>query len=93
MLTIGAWHTIRKASQLHLANLPEWYHADAPYQIGHTVAFDPILGFQLLPACPFDTPPKVEPTRFVNTPRELPSRYESRHVLSIESPRGPPANS
>ena len=91
MLTVGTWHTIRKAGQLHLADLPAWYHADAPYQIGHSIACDPSLRFELLAVCPFDVPPAAESVRSSDTTRELPSRYDSEHFLTIESPRGPPA--
>ncbi len=91
VLSVGAWHTMRKASHLHLANLPEWYHAGAPDQVGHAVVFDPTLSFELLPVCLFDVPLGIEPARFPHTPRELPSRYESQHTLTIESPRAPPS--
>jgi hypothetical protein len=91
VLTVGAWHTMRKAGQLHLANLPEWYHTGAPDQIGHTVVFDPTFSLDLLPACLCDAQVDAEPIRPLDTSREVPSRYESRHFLAIESPRGPPS--
>ena len=91
MLSMGAWHVARRAGHLHLAHLPAWYHPDAPHQIGHSVAFDPLAGFEFLPVCVFETPLVAEPTPFPDTPRELPSRHESQHFLSIESPRGPPS--
>jgi len=91
MMSVGAWHVARKAGHLHLAQLPAWYHPDAPHQIGHSVAFDPLAGFKFLPVCVFETPLVSEPTPFPDTPRELPSRYESQHFLTLTAPRGPPA--
>jgi hypothetical protein len=92
MLSVGAWHMVRKASNLHLANLPEWYHPDAPYQIGHSVALDPMLGFEVLAVCLFDIPTAdnrpILPQRMQ---RELPSRCESQFFLAVEAPRGPPS--
>ena len=90
MLSVGAWHAVRKAGHLHLASLPEWYHPDTP-QIGRSVAFDPTLRFELLAVCPFDVPIGVEAVQSPVILRELPSRCESQCFLTIESPRGPPA--
>jgi len=91
MLSVGAWHMVRRAGHLHVASLPEWYHPDAPHQIGHSVAFDPLAGFVFLPVCLFETPLDLEPPRIPETPREIPSRLWSQHFLTVESPRGPPA--
>jgi len=90
MLSIGAWHVVRRAGQLHLSCLPEWYHPNAPHQVGHSVAFDPVAGFGFLPVCLFEMPAAPDPPRFPETRRELPSRHESQHFLTVESPRGPP---
>jgi hypothetical protein len=91
MLSIGALHVARKSGQLHLGHLPEWYHPDAPYQIGHSVAFDPTLGFELLAVCLFDVPLAAGPARSPDILRELPSRYESQQIPLLASPRGPPS--
>ena len=82
---------VRKAGNVHLAHLPEWYHPDAPHQIGHSVVFDPLVGFEMLAVCVFDVPLVAETAQFSDTLRDLPSRYESQQFLNIESPRGPPS--
>ena len=48
VLSVGAMQLVRKAGNVHLAHLPEWYHPDAPHQIGHSVVFDPLVGFEML---------------------------------------------
>jgi hypothetical protein len=93
LLSAGAWHMVRRAGQLHLAHLPAWYHPDAPQQIGHSVAFEPSLGFELLAVCAFEAPLPARPVPSAATLRELPSRHESQHFLPVQAPRGPPLRS
>lgn len=93
ILSVGAWQAVRRASHLHIAHLPEWYHPDAPHQIGHSVAFDPTLGFELLAVCVFDAPIEADCSAFLGYPRDSLSRCASQHFLTIESPRAPPAYS
>jgi hypothetical protein len=90
MLSIGAWQLVRKAGSPRLGNLPDWYHPHGPYQIGHSLALDPTLDSGLLAVRLFDEPIVVVSTRLSSNPRELPSRYESQHFLTIESSRAPP---
>jgi len=91
MLSMGAWQCVRKSRNLHLSHLPEWYHLDGPYQIGHTVSFDPNLTFDALPVCLFDTPIGEQRPFIYRVQRELPSRCESQYFLPVTAPRGPPA--
>lgn len=90
VLTAGLWQALRKARQTQWGHLPDWYHVDAPLQVGHSVAFEPALCFALLAVCAFDAPVSADAAPAPAIPRELPSRYESQHFLLIESPRGPP---
>jgi len=87
LLTVGAYHVVRSARQMHLSDLPTWYHADGPGQVGHAVAID--MQFVPLAACSFDEPVGERPVcSFVQ--RESRSRCESQSFLATEAPRGPP---
>lgn len=86
-LSVGAWHLVRKSRDIHLGHLPDWYHPDAPAQIGHSVAVD--LQFAPMAVCIFDQPFTERPFIF-RVPRVIVSRCESQHFLHIEAPRGPP---
>lgn len=88
-LSVGAWHAVRKSRDIHLGQLPEWYHPDAPHQIGHSVAVD--LGFAPVAVCLFDEPARERPV-FFTFRREAPSRCESQYFLAVEAPRGPPTS-
>lgn len=91
LMSVGAWQAVRRASHLHITHVPEWYHPDAPHQIGHSVASDPTLGFGLLTVCSFDAPIEADPSPVLGYPRDALSRCQSPHFLTIETPRGPPA--
>lgn len=93
MLSAGVWQALRKARHAQWGHLPDWYHADAPQQIGHSVAFDPTLGFELLAVCVFDAPIEADSSPLLDFSRDFPSRHESQHFLTIQSPRAPPTMS
>lgn len=38
--SLGAWQILRSAKDFKLANVPAWYHTDAPARIGQAVPFD-----------------------------------------------------
>jgi len=90
MLSAGVWQALRKARHAQWGHLPDWYHADAPQQIGHSVAFDPTPSVELLAVCVFDAPIETDSPVFPDISRNFPSRHESQHFLTIEAPRGPP---
>lgn len=92
VLAFGACSACRNARNIHLSHLPEWYHAGAPAQIGHTLVFD--LNFrELLPAV-FATVCDAgdsSTTLLLRLARQAPSRIMSgQHVLAVAAPRGPP---
>lgn len=81
---------VRSARQWNVAALPAWYHAGAPVQIGHTVAYD--LEQPLL-ACWYDaTLQSAAPRPVFHTHlRERDTRRDSQVFLILSAPRGPPA--
>jgi len=92
LLSVGAWHTIRKAGHLHLGSLPEWYHTACPERIGHTVAFD--FDLANMPVC-FTadiaaTDVAASACRAHEYLRESRSRIRSQFILPVTAPRGPP---
>ena len=88
-LSIGAWHLVRSARNLHFANLPEWYHSGCPDQIGHAVPFD--LDLTLQPLCEVLQPVCDErPLFFRHCLEEL--RPRDVHFFSIVTSRGPPCS-
>ncbi len=91
MLSVGVWQAVRKTRHVHFADLPEWYHPDAPQQIGHSHAFDPHLGYDVLPVCRFDIPIGDEQPVSYRFQREVRSPCESQFFLPASAPRGPPS--
>ncbi len=91
LLTVGAWQFTRKAAHLHLGQVPDWYHAHAPVQIGHCVAFDPAAGFDWMPVCLFDRPLGDRPVLIFRARPESDARCLSVCFLPVIAPRGPPA--
>lgn len=88
-LSIGAWHLVRSARNLHFANLPEWYHSGCPDQIGHAVPFD--LDLTLQPLCEVMQPDGADrPTFYRRCLEEL--RPRDVHFFSIVTSRGPPCS-
>ncbi len=88
LLSAGAWHLGRSAKNLHLTDLPDWYHTGAPSQIGHVVAFD--LDFSAPPLCCFEQPVGERPFLY-RVERDLEPRRDAQCSLIIAAPRGPPA--
>lgn len=91
MLSVGAWHAVRRTGNLHFGHLPAWYHAEGPLQIGHRVAFDPANAFDAVPVCLFEVPGVVvEPESVQRDSRELHGFLRAQQFLSPTFPRGPP---
>lgn len=89
MLSLGAWQFARSARHLHLAHLPEWYHAGGPDQIGHAVPL--VLDLNASPPCCIEFVDVVDERALVyRLRRELPSRCRAESFLLITAPRGPP---
>ena len=90
MLSVGVWQAVRKTRHVHFADLPDWYHADGPAQIGHSVAID--LQFAPLAPCAFDEPVKgLFPSVDSHVLWDVLCHCESQHFLAVEAPRGPPS--
>lgn len=88
-LSIGAWHLVRSARNLHFADLPEWYHSGGPDQIGHAVPFD--LDLTLQPLCEVLQPVCDDrPLSFSRWLEEL--RPPDVQFFSIVNSRGPPCS-
>ncbi len=87
LLSAGAWHLGRSAKNLHLSDLPDWYHTGAPSQIGHVVAFD--RDFTAPPLCCFEQPAGERPFLY-RVERDLEPRRDAQCSLIIAAPRGPP---
>ena len=90
MLSIGGWHLVRSARHVHLGALPEWYHTDAPAQIGHAVSFD--FNYAPTALCVFESAASGVDERPVwyDLWRELDLRRFSQTFLLFADPRGPP---
>lgn len=90
VLSMGGWHLVRSARQLHWGALPEWYHTGGPLQIGHTVPFD--LNLSASPPCCFEQPAGERPYLY-RVRRELRPRCDAQQFLVIlAAPRGPPVD-
>ncbi len=90
MLSVGAWHVVRSARNLHFGALPEWYHEAAPAQIGHAVPFNLDLSLSALPLCRFERPAGLRPT-FERVARSFDFRRDHQCFLTVVDPRGPPS--
>lgn len=90
LLTIGVWSVLRSARGMHLGTIADWYHASAPAQVGHAVAFEP--GGQVLLACWTHGPHhdlRPQPTLRVNA-RAPVARCVSQFSTLATAARGPP---
>lgn len=88
--SIGAWQIARSSRNVHFSALPEWYHADAPDQIGHVTLFDLVFGD--MPAAAFDRPAcrlQFSSIMCRNRERWLPPL---RWHVPTRDPRGPPSS-
>ena len=93
VLSAGALHLVRKARNVHVGDLPAWYHDACPERIAHAVAFD--FNMADMPVCftaemaaadvPDNTPAFHE---YMREPR---SRLELQFFLPVTAPRGPPS--
>lgn len=89
MLSVGAYRVLRQARLMHVAGLPEWYHAEAPAQVGHTFAFD--LQFQPLAPCLYEAPAPAPAAIHLHS--RWPSRAPCPGLsvsVTVRVPRGPP---
>lgn len=90
--SLGAWQLLRNVRKLHL-QLPSWYHAGAPAQIGHAVAFDFDFQFQLESAPPAASSvgaPSDGPPVFIIPRRATRWRPLAQYSLPLGAPRAPP---
>jgi len=88
LLGVGAWQLLRNAGQIHLNDIPSWYHSGGPVQVAHSVPYD----FDQSPV-PCWLPPL--PAREQNT-REYGWQDRNRSCRSqwlplAIVPRGPPS--
>jgi hypothetical protein len=91
--SLGAYQLGRTARKFHLLHVPEWYHADGPFQVGHAVAADPDLSGALTP-CTFDAPDQEDHLLLLFYRRLSPPPVHALQcILSTEAPRGPPLRS
>ncbi len=87
LLSLGAFQLARRARHMQVG-VPAWYHAEAPSQVGHAIAFD--MQFAPLAVCAFDVPAGDPPACGFRIPPALPSICPSESFLLIQAPRGPP---
>lgn len=90
IVSMGAWHFVRRARNIQLGDLPDWYHPDAPKQIGHAVVFD--LDFVPLAICRFECSDgeKWRPPHWWAADASVVVR--SQGMLKPVIPRAPPAS-
>ena len=87
--TLGLCHVLRNVRKLNFRHVPDWYHAGAPAQVGHTVVFD----FQLpSPAAvaPFGGGAIDDEPAFWGVWHERPLNRDRHCAPSPFAPRGPP---
>jgi hypothetical protein len=89
--SLGFWQLGRSSKKLHLAHLPEWYHAEGPQQIGHAFALELGLDGSIL----FDAGDAevLQDQHAVCRYQwnEPPPRLPVMNHLTPASPRGPPS--
>ncbi len=90
-LSAGAWRLGRSARQLHLSDLPDWYHTGGARQVGYAVPFD--LDFSAQPLCiiqPVDN--GLGEHHFCHRQaRETRPHGDGQGFLILTAPRGPPS--
>ena len=86
---LGVWHLGRSARKIHFGDLPEWYHAGGPVQVGHATPLDLEFSTNALPVCAFAVPAGPQPI-LLRSWREAPLRVDSQQFLRAVEPRGPP---
>lgn len=87
---IGAWRFGWSARRIQFAPAPDWFHAEAPAQIGHRVAAGPSLQLDLALRI-FDTVAAALAPIKVIARHDCPAISLQQFVLSVEGPRAPPA--
>jgi len=85
--SLGAWHIGRAAKTGHLGNVPDWFHADGPAQVGHTFIANPDCS-ATLEACSLEPP--LGAHSLLHLLRCDPPLLQPQCILVTESPRGPP---
>ncbi len=88
ILSVGGWHFVRSARNLHLGAMPEWYHTGAPAQIGHTTAFD--LDFGSIVLCRIQEPNAEPPALVLTAGRDETVYFVEQSSPTTAAPRGPP---
>jgi len=89
LLSAGAWQLGRSAKDIHLADLPDWYHTGGPVQVGHATPFD----FHAMSAIVFGVGPEIDDPLPVRRTRafariDIPS---DEHDVAPAAPRAPPS--
>lgn len=89
LVSLGAVQLARSMRQVHLADLPEWYHTACPERIGDAVPLD--LDHTTPPLCLFERP-AIEPDRSLRPRPVLVAAWQpvSQTVVTLTAPRSPP---
>ena len=89
MLSVGAYRVVKQAKNVHLAPVPDWYHAEAPHQVGHAVILD--LQFSSFLPCTVDQPLHAVPVVVAAARDRDGTRYRSEYSFTHSIPRAPPS--
>lgn len=88
--SLGAWQLGRSVKKINLGHLPEWYHAEAPAQVGHVrvaeLDFDGLIRWDGGDSCPLPLDLQAVSR---SSRGELLQRW-SQNYLAPAAPRGPP---
>jgi hypothetical protein len=86
--SLGAWQLGRAARHAHFGDVPDWFHAGGPVQIGYAFIANPDCT-PALDVSAFDQPIGNRPVLHLMR-CEPPLILQPECILVTESPRGPP---
>lgn len=86
---LGVWQLGRSARKLHFGQVPEWFHAEGPERIGHSVAARPDLVLDVS-VSEYNRPLEAVVPNFALVRRDVPAILIEHIILSVEGPRAPP---
>jgi hypothetical protein len=87
--SLGAWQVGRAARNVHLHDVPDWFHASGPVQVAHTLVANPDCS-PALDAVPFEGPSDVR--TFCRYERwQSPPLLQPQCILTSKAPTGPPS--
>lgn len=95
MLSVGAWQLVRSTRSWQFGDLPDWYHAGGPLQIGHSVPVDLEAGFRIIVSFACDIVTRQDEFSLAALrclPEEARINIESQWFHSADV-RGPPCHS